>query len=190
MTLCERYTAAWRLFHLQYDCMLPDSAGYSANYLRKNHVNVTGDRQVDSLRHGQLSRGKHTAAGLAMLMAEGHAVGLIHYKDCVQIFADIQRHLGDWNEQINFFAHPDNFPPIEDLRQFEDLAIEVYETAKKLEPKQEQRSQIFDSLMDMNRKRNLRGTNKWLQSRIETDGKLNPYVSLVDAIERYVVEAK
>ncbi|MBW6072684.1 hypothetical protein KZ856_37545, partial [Pseudomonas aeruginosa] len=79
---------------------------------------------------------------------------------------------------------------IEDLRLFEALAIEVYELAKKLEPREDVRSQIFDSLVAMNRRRNLASTNKWLQARSEVEGKLKPYVSIVDQIERYIVEAE
>ena len=189
MQLCDRYTAAWRLFNLRYEVVSPDHAGYSTHYLRNNHINVTGDKQVDRARESQMSRGQQTAAGIAMLMNEGYSVGLVNYKDCVQIYADIQQHLGDWREQTLFHSHPDGFPPIEDLRAFEALAVEVYELAKKLEPREDVRSKIFDSLVEMNRRRNLTSTNKWLRERSETDGKLKPYVSIVDQIERYVVEA-
>jgi hypothetical protein len=186
--LCDRNTAAWRLFHLPYDTMVPQLSQYSVEYLRKNPIQSTGNRQVDRLRQNIMVPAKHTTAGLAMLYNEGHAFSLMHYQDCVQIYSDIQRHFMDWRDQVYQGAEPSWFPPIEELRMFEQIAIEVHDLAKKLEPKNVTTSAVFESIMAMNRRRNLVGTNKFIRERNTTNGQLNPYQSIVDAIEAYVVE--
>lgn len=187
--LCDRYTAAWRLFHLQFDCMAPEMSAYGPEYLRKNYMNVSGNRGVDKLRLNQMQRVRLTPAAMAMYMAEGQPVGLVYYHDCVQIYADVQKHISDWRDQCSGMTHASAFPAMEELRMFEALALEVHVLAKKLEPKEDLQSRVFDELISMSRRRNLTGTNKWLRQKAEREaGVLKPYVSVVDEIERYVVE--
>ncbi len=186
--LIDRNTPAWRLFNLQYSVFIPELALYSTHYLRNNHVNISGDKEVDKLRINQLTQTKMTAAGLAMIIMEGYDFGVTDYKDCIQIFADVQAHLSLWHNQTNQSTHPADFPPLVELRAFESLALSVYEHAMRLEPKATENSRIFDSLVSMNRSRNFTATNKWLTSRVMEGSNLKAYVSIVDKIERYVVE--
>lgn len=188
MELCTRYTAAWRLFNLRYECMASPLIKVSTEYLsRFNHFNhVTGDREVDKLAGGRFDKTKLNAASIAMFIGEGHSVGLITIKDCVQIYHDIQEHLNDWRDQCTYAMHPGEFPDIEELRLFERLALEVYTHAQKLEPRTDKRSALFDALLNMNRRRNLVATNKWLKSRTQDGEEIKPYVSIVDEIERFV----
>lgn len=186
--ICKRNTAAWRLFNLRFAVMIPHGAQYSAEYLKKNAVTVSGDRMVDSMRVSQLERTYMTAAGLAMIIDDGYAISILNIQDCVQIYHDIQEHLNDWCDQTTFSTNVNLFPPLKDFRALETLAIDVYEMAKRLEPREESRSQIFDALINLNRRRNLIATNRWLTHRAKTDDKFIPYVSIVDNIERYVVE--
>ncbi|AEH03529.1 hypothetical protein AVT69_gp104 [Pseudomonas phage PhiPA3] len=188
--LCDRRTAAWRLFHLQFPAVAPYMAGFSAEYLRDNAINGTGDKYVDRDRQNELVRTSLTAAAMAMLMGQGYTIGLLNFQDCVQIYHDIQQHFADWRDQCVFGAHPSGFPPIEDLRLFEDLALEVHGLAKKLEPAGRNSSHVFDSLLMMARKRNLTATNRYFDGLQKNDGQLKPYVSIVDDIERYVVESQ
>lgn len=186
--LIDRYTAAWRIFNLRYDVMIPELSGYSVEYLRNNYINVSGDKVTDNLRRNSMVRGKQTVAGLAMLMMDGYGFGIIKAEDCIQIYADIQGHLGDWLGQCRGAMDPRDFPPLDEFRALEAIAIEVYEISKKLEPKEDLRNKLYDSLIAMNRTRNLVGTNKWLRDRLVENGKVRPYTSIVDEIERYVVE--
>ncbi|MFO5855110.1 hypothetical protein, partial [Klebsiella pneumoniae] len=77
-----------------------------------------------------------------------------NHSDCAQIYHDIQRHFQDWYDLTLMGADPNTFPPIEDLRGLEDLLMEVYFTAMKLEPQVERRSSVFDSIITMNMRRN------------------------------------
>lgn len=192
MELCKRYTAAWRLFNLRYECMSSSITQVTTNYLATgNHiVNITGDYQIDKLMPGRYDKTRLSAAAIAMFLAEGNAVGLIHIKDCIQIYHDIQEHLNDWLDQCRFAMHADEFPEIMELRLFENLALEVYEHSQKLEPRTEARSALFESLLNMNRRRNLVSTNKWLKQRTNEGSVIKPYISIVDEIERFVAEIR
>lgn len=188
--LINRYTPAWRLFNLKYKVKVPKVSAYTPEYLRSNALASTGDKGLDSLMSSSLIDTRHSAAGLAMLMDQGYAFGLFDLKDCIQIYSDVQNHLLDWKDQTNGLTHPADFPPIEELRAFEALAIEVYVIAKKLEPKPQVRSNILDNLINLNRGRNLVATNRWLadRSRDPSQNGLKPYESIVDSIEAYLAE--
>lgn len=190
MELCTRYTAAWRLFNLPYECMASPLIRVTTDYLaNKEYItNVTGDREVDKLAYGRMDKTRLNAAAIAMFIGDGHAIGLIHVKDCVQIYHDVQEHLNDWRDQCNFSMHAGEFPEIEELQLFENLALEMYEHAQRLEPRTEHRSALFDSLLNMNRRRNLIATNKWLHDRTQDGQEIKPYISIVADIERFVAE--
>lgn len=192
MELCTRYTAAWRLFNLRFECMASPLIKVSTEYLATGQhiINITGDRDVDKLANGRMDKTRLPAAAIAMFIGEGHSLGLINVKDCVQVFHDVQEHLNDWRDQCRFAMHAGEFPEIEELRLFENLALEVYQHAQKLEPRTEHRSALFDSLLNMNRRRNLVSTNKWLQQRTQDGSEIKPYVSIVDEIERFVAELR
>lgn len=190
MELCTRYTAAWRLFNLRFECMASPLIRYTTEYLQSGYYiqNVTGDREVDKGATGRFDKTRLTAAAIAMFIGDGHSIGLINVKDCVQIYHDVQEHLNDWRDQCNYAAHAGEFPEIEELQMFENLALEMYEHAQRLEPRTEQRSALFDSLLNMNRRRNLISTNKWMRERTHDGQEIKPYVSIVADIERFVAE--
>lgn len=190
IVLCKRHTPAWRLFNLRYKCMATNLVEISTEYLATGNavINVTGDRTVDALSAGRLEYKNMTAAALAMNIAEGHVVAITELKDCVQMYADIQDHLNDHLMASRQALHIDDLPPIEDLRAFEALALFVYRVAKKLEPRPEIQSSIFDNLVEMSRRRNLLATNKSLRAMDDRDGDIKPYVSIVDDIERHMAE--
>lgn len=189
-TLCKRYTAAWRLFNLRFKCMASCLTEISTEYLATGNavMNVTGNKQVDTLAMGRMEYKNFTAAAMAMLMSEGHSFAITQLNDCIQIYADIQDHLNATLEAAKNAFHLDDLPPMEDLRAFESLALEVYRIAKILEPRTEVRSSVFDAMVAMSRRRNLMATNRFLSSMQTADGELKPYVSIVDDIERYVAE--
>lgn len=182
-------TAAWRLWNLRYQVMVPQLAMYSAEYIRKNGIGVSGDKQTDRGRLNMLVAVNQTVAGLALIFNEGHPFSIPYHDDCVQIYADIQEHLRTWRDATYSGVHPDSFPPLDDLRLFEAIAVEVYATAQRLEPqKEEARSFIFERIMRLNQRRNLTAANAYLRKRSQDeDGQLTPYVSLVDQIEEYIL---
>lgn len=192
MELCTRYTPAWRLFNLRFECMASPLIRVGTDFLASGryHSNVTGCREVDAGANGRMDKTKLNAAAIAMFIAEGHAIGLIHVKDCVQIYHDVQEHLNDWRDQCRFALHASEFPEIEELRMFENLALEMYIHAQKLSPRTEQHSALFDSLLNMNRRRNLTATNKWMKLRTHEGEEIKPYISIVDEIERFISEIR
>lgn len=186
--LNKKNTPAWRIWHLQYNVVVPAMASYSAEYIRKNAFNVTGDRKVDKLRLHEKEVVRQTVAGMALIMNEGHAIGLRNYKDCVQIYYDIQAHLGNWHDLTLAGTSVSAFPPLEELRLLEGLAIEVYHSAMSLEPRADNQSKIFDSIIQMNMRRNSIATRKYLNNRVTNHtNTIKPYRSLVDDIEQYVL---
>lgn len=189
--LCKRYTPAWRLFNLRFKCLATNLIEVTSDYLATGNVimNVSGDPTVDKLASGRMEIKNLTAAAIAMFMDEGHAIAITDMYDCVQIYNDIQDHLHNHLQASRQAFHKDELAPIEEYRMFEALALEVYQTAKRLEPKAEKlQGGVFDSFIEMSRRRNLIATNKFLKSQNETDGQIKPYISIVDDIEANIAE--
>lgn len=189
--LCKRHTPAWRLFNLRFKCLATNLIEVTTEYLATGNVvmNVTGDPTVDKLSSGRMEIKNLTAAAIAMFMDEGHAIAITDMYDCVQIYNDIQDHLHNHLMESRRAFHKDELPPIEELRMFEALALDVYQTAKRLEPKATAvHGGIFDSFIEMSRRRNLVATNRFLKAQLENADGIKPYVSIVDDIERNIAE--
>lgn len=192
--LCKRYTPAWRLFNLRFKCMATNLVEVTSEYLATGNVvmNITGDKQVDALSSGRMEIKNLTAAAIAMFMDEGHSIAITNMYDCIQMYNDIQDHLHNHLQASRSAFHKDDLPPIEELRQFEALALEVYKTAKRLEPRASNTGRgtsVFDSFIEMSRRRNLVATNRFLKGQSESgDGNLKPYISIVDDIELNLAE--
>jgi hypothetical protein len=182
-------SAAFRLWNFRYEVYLPELAMVSAKYVAQNGVGVSGDRTLDRARVNPMERVWQTVAGLAILYAEGHPFSLVKHGDSLQMYHDIQKHFQDWLEQTYYGTDPRQFPPLDDFRLLECLAVEVYSTVKAIMPMADDRSALMDRLLGMNRRRNLGATNKWIADRaLDARGVLKPYESIVDKIEKYVLE--
>lgn len=186
MELNKRYTAAWRLFNFRYEMYIPDIYLYGDEYIRKNGLRVSGDSTLDNARKNEPSLCRQTVAGIAQFHYDGCPLILNKPTDAVQIYSDIQEHLRDWERQVIQGIHASDTPPLVEFRMFELVAMELYNTAMFYRPDQEQgTSALRDLIMNLNRSRNLAGTNNYLKSKISApDGNIKPYVSIVDNIEK------
>jgi hypothetical protein len=188
--LVTRHTAAWRIWNLRYHVKVPTLSQYSADYIRKNGVPATGDKKVDRERMNQLVDVKQTLAGLAIILSEGHPFAIMNREDCVQMYSDIQEHFRNWLDLTYSGLPPGAFPPIEDLRLLEMVALEIYAEAMRIKPGDHVNpSGIFERIMHLNRRRNLAAAERYAAKRIaDAAGHLKPYTSMVDIIERYILE--
>ena len=187
--LIVRNTAAWRIWNLRFPMKVPMLAQYSNEYIRKNAVNISGDKKLDRMMVNQMVDVNQTCAGLALIISEGYSVSITNRWDCVQIYSDIQEHFRNWLDMTYSGYPPDAFPPIEDLRLLEALALEMHTEAQRLSPKdREVASRIFDGIERMNRRRNLVAADKHARERSMAGGQLRPYNSIIDQIEKYILE--
>lgn len=188
MSTAKRKTAAFRLFHYRYEMRIPQMFMYGPNYIEKHGYHVSGDAALDRLRLSTPNVVKQTPAALAVLHADGCPIDLVNPRDAVPIYEDIQEHLTDWARLAAQGIHPADAPPLEEFRQLEAVAMELYRSAKHYEPKETRGDLLRDRLMDMNRRRNPARTESYLRSKItDSKGNLKPYVSIVDRIEKALV---
>lgn len=181
-------TAAYRLFHHRYQVKIPRALMYSKEYVRKVGYSVSGDPRVDQTTATDLQTVNQTGAGIAMLYAQGAPLCFLDERDTIKLYADIQQHLTDWETQARLGIHPDAAPPLDDMRMFEAVAMDIYSTAKFYEPEEKRGDELRDLIMMMNRRRNPVGTERFLRDKITGEGgELKPYVSIVDRIEEYLL---
>lgn len=183
------HTAAWRIWNIRYNINAPRRALYSDEYVKQLGYNVSGDKDIDRTTMKQLVPIKQTVAGMCLFLNSGHAFGLINHNDCIAIYEDIQEHLSDWRMAAMQGILPTAFPPIEELRIMEELAMEVYQTSMILQPSSDVGGHIFDQLRNLARRRNRKRFDDYERKRITDErDNLKPYVSIVDEIEQYCLE--
>lgn len=181
-------TAAYRLFHYRYRVYMPRIFLYSREYLDKMGMNVSGDPDLDQARLMEPDLLNQTVAGLAMLHAEGAPIQFFDHTDIPKAYADIQEHLIDWENAIRRGIHISDVPPIEEFRQLEAVAQALYSSAKYFEP-EEKVGGLRDLLMEFNRQRAPKAMEYFHRQRLMgEDGELKPYVSIVDRIERQLLD--
>lgn len=184
-------TAAWRLWNLRYDVMVPELALYSAEYLSKVGAPRSGNATLDRTRINPMDRTWMTAAGLAIIYAEGNAFSFCNPRESIQMYVDIQKHLQDWQDMTYAGIPPSSFPPISDLRILEAMAVEVHTVVMTIMPQADVRSALMDKLLRFGRARNAGATRRWEQSRVnDANGNIKGYDSKVDRIEQYMFSGK
>ena len=189
MTTTKEKTAAYRLFHFKYEMRIPQIFLYGKEYLEKNGYHVSGDGALDRLRLMEPSVMRQTGAGISLLHDEGAPIDFVNIRDAVLMYDDIQEHLLDWERIAVQGIHPDDAPPLEEFRQFETVAMALYETSKFYEPDEKYGDPLRDRLMSMNRSRNPVRTDRYLRGKLSTgQGGLKPYVSVVDRLEKALME--
>lgn len=182
-------SAAWRLFHNNYHIRLPSLAQYSMDHMPDAIINVTGDKKIDKANVNMLIDTRRSPAGMAMLMAQGYGMELVNRWDCVAIYSSIIQHFQDWVNESYIGVPAECFPPIEDFRTFELLALDMHDVAQTMQPHQVKEADgIFERLRNLNRSRNPVMAERMERQRMTTrDGRIRPYISLVDQIEKYVI---
>ena len=184
-------TAAWRLWHIQYNVYIPRSLMSTREYNDKVGYHVTGDPGVDSAMNNALMLQRQTGAGIAVLYRDGAPLETVFQnpKDRIPLYRDIQEHLINWREQIFNNVHPGALPPLSDFRMLEAVARGIHPYVAKANQAMAPESDIRDRLLAMNQRRNPNFNASLAKKQFQTeDGHIKPYVSIVDDIERLVME--
>jgi len=185
----DKRTAAWRLFHLRYQVRIPEILMYGPNYLKKIGYNLTGDKRVDAGVSSRMTTQNQTAAGIALLHAQGAPLDFVNRTDIAKVYNDIQEHLNDWYKVAYQGIHPDLTPPLEDFRMFEAVAMELYRAAKITQPVEPDIDTIKDRIMQLTRSRNpVFASMQARKKHMDGEGNLKPYESIVDKIEELILE--
>lgn len=186
-----RETAAYRLWHRKYQVRIPRSLMYGPEYVNKVGIHVTGDYNVDSAGVNELMTMWQTGAGLALLYRDGADIEspntFVHKADKVPLYEDIQRHLLDWRTFAYSGIHPDSAPPISDFRMLEAVAIAIHYDVQKMRPTVQSSSALQEAIMGLNRRRNLGVVDALNRKKVEEEGQIKPYVSIVDDLEEYLL---
>lgn len=192
MTYPRKHNACWRLFHFKFKIHLPHYFMYGPEYLKKIGTVSTGDALLDRERAMDTTVVQQTPAGMAMLLAQGAPINTDSFLDPATdipfIFDDIQEHLRDWERAIMGQMHISEIPELEEFREFEALALELYSAARHIAPVHLDDRSLQSSIMSFNARR--AGRNVTQEARLklyDKDGAIQPYVSIVDRIERLLI---
>lgn len=125
----EHHSAAFKLFHYNYQCRVSQIHMYGLEYLREAPMPTTGRADTDRVLAQQFIHVQLTVDAMAELHHDGASIFLVDPKDAVKIYRDIRRHLQDWLGDVESSMHR-RTPPIEDLRMFDQLAAAIYPFAR------------------------------------------------------------
>lgn len=146
----EEPTVAWRLFHERFLVSIPEMFLYSEKYIQETGLVSSGDRAVD--RQMMLNRREMylTPAAIAMYHDEGAPVRLLNPRDAMVMYKLIVEHLENWKwvieTQFNYGE-----APIDDLKVFDKLAIQLFPLANQFEEFRPRPKGIFEQLSRIRR---------------------------------------
>lgn len=122
-------TAAFKLFHKRYLCLLPQMFTETSRVAASR--GVIGDERGGALvrRAQELHRVMLTPAAMVMLRREGAPIELVNRDDAKIIYADVRQHLLDWRNAIGITVNQ-YAVPTEDLAGFDMLAADLYPIAR------------------------------------------------------------
>lgn len=176
-------SAANHIFTQRYMCVIPRSFMFGEKYIAKHGYGATGDPVVDRMAANNLTTMNQTIAGLCVLYSQGAEPLLKDEADCVPIYKAIVKHLNDWRDFSAQGLNPDYCPPMLDFRALEALAIYYHYKVQELAPMAQSRSQLRDSVMNMNRG-GARAVQRAANPQATDEPTILPFVSIADDIER------
>ena len=139
------HTAAFKIFHYIYICLMPAMYLHSDDELENYGVVTTGDRDHDRAMANELTTVQLTISRIAELTDEGVPITLTRPEDSATIYKILQEHLDDWdrNSRSNINL---GIVPVDDLRKLELLKSKVADIAKYYIPVRPTMSSFFEKL--------------------------------------------
>lgn len=143
----SEHTPAYKIFRYPFRCQVAAMHMISQEYMEKLGIVTTGDQETDL----QLLRAPRdvqlTIAQMAEMYYEGVSIQLYNpVEDSVKIYTILVDHLNDWKQRVALSPHLVKDSVVEDLKKLDELAIEVYKTAKMYLPKTFEQSKLFRRL--------------------------------------------
>lgn len=120
------HSAAYKLFHYQWDIKVPHMFVYSEEFMRISGT-VISDPAYDARLPKQMIGGRYTIVQMAQLMEEGATIELTVPEDAKAIYDIVSQHLEDWSTYLIRAAPFDlKNAPTEDLMMLTQLADVLY----------------------------------------------------------------
>lgn len=146
------HSPAYKIFHYNFEVTIPAMYLYSPEYLKTFGLTSSGDKTIDEGQALAPTRAYLTIAAMAEYHDEGATIGLINPKDSVRIYTYIKQHLMDWRDVFRRDFNRRDVPS-EDLRKLENLAKEIYKSARHFMTEEPTNSTLFDKLNEMGNRR-------------------------------------
>jgi hypothetical protein len=125
----DKQTAAYKLFHHRFDCIIAQMHLYSTPYLQISGMVTTGDRDADRAMATAPVRTWMTPAAMAQFLSDAAPFRLVKPSDAAPIYQMLTEHLNDWKQYVSTTMNPVDVPT-DDLIKFDALAGEIYNTAR------------------------------------------------------------
>lgn len=137
------HTAAYKIFHYEFDCTIPTMFLYSSEYLDVFGFSSSGDKNIDEGLAMAPTQCRLTIAAMATYHDEGAEIGLINPQDAVRIYEYVNQHLLDWRDSYKYDLNRRS-APTEDLNILENFATSVFRAARPFMANTPTNSKLFD----------------------------------------------
>ena len=122
------HTAAYRLFHYWYSLSVPTWFTISDHDLEHFGIVVSGDKDVDNAIAMSKRDYMYQGMEIPILYAKGIDIIFLNPEQSKELYFDILEHLRDWS--VHAFDTPRDRIPIDGLREFNALAVDLVKTAR------------------------------------------------------------
>lgn len=150
--MSDEKSAAYKIFHQYFRCYIPQHHLYSKDFIETFGLPTSGDREIDRELANSDTLSQLTIADMAGHLANGANMTLEDPKKSVIIYRIIREHLLDW-KAVTDDPIDTTPPPVEDLRELDALAVEVYKVAKGFMAQDDGGSRFFRSLSGLESRR-------------------------------------
>ena len=140
-----KHTAAYKIFHYNFEVTIPSMYLYSERYLDVFGMETSGDTSIDEGYATAPTRAYLTIAAMATYHNEGADIGLINPEDSLRIYNYVNEHLTEWNKTMRFDVNRRE-APTDDLRALDAFAKAIYPTARHYMTAEPVASSLFAAL--------------------------------------------
>lgn len=143
----QEHTAAYKIFHYYFECMLPASFAFqNKNQLMGTLVYESPEKE-DTASKEMIPR-QHTVAEMIEYHRRGATIILRDPQDAVKIYGWLRDHLSALRQRVQFGVNAGHLP-MEDLQDMDDFASMVYRIARNYEQVDERQGQMGRKLEGM-----------------------------------------
>lgn len=146
------HSAAYKIFHYYYHCLIPQHHLYSQDFISTFGLPTSENREIDRELATSEVLTQVTIAEMSQHLANGANMTLEEPRKSVEVYRILREHLLDWKRKTEDPLDTTE-PPVEDLRDLDALAVEVYKIAKGFMQTDDGGSRFFRSLQNMESRR-------------------------------------
>jgi len=125
----QKHSAAYKIFHYYYNCLIPQHHLYTEEYVNTFGIPTTGNRDIDRNLAESAIEARMTISEMAQYVDDGATLEFLQPEKTAEIYEIIVEHLNNWRYKVDS-SYQEVDVPIEDLKKLDYLAEQIFIIAR------------------------------------------------------------